>query len=157
MLVTGTWVAAWTAMKLGYYPEMLGQAQGIGWAQGQTFIRETMLMGVLFNHYTERDLHVHFYKEEGVMVPPMFLAAVMDYPFNQAKVRRITAPIPAKNLRMQALARRLGFVCEGQQQEMLDNDDLMLYGLTSTQAKRWLTAPIRRHLGVEYGQHLQPT
>lgn len=73
------------------------------------------------------------------------LYAAFDYPFNQLRMRRITALIPAKNTRSRRLAEHLGFKMEGIMRHAYADDDMSVYGLLKEDC-RWLGQDSARRL-----------
>ena len=150
-LVTGDQVSRWVSGQLGITVE-IEKTAGVGWADEDGMVTQ----GAAFYNYSGRNMYVHVALLPEHRIVPTFLAAMMDYPFRQAKVHRLTGLIPAKNECGKALAVSLGGVLEGCLRECLANDDLLVYGLVQQQAERWLTAPyqrrLRRNIGVAHGQ-----
>ena len=150
MLMTGDVVSLWVATKLGITID-LDKTAGVGW----TDVEGHLLMGAAFYNYSGRNMYIHVYCCPGHRLVPTFVAAMMDYPFNQARVQRLTGLIPAKSECGKALAIRLGGVLEGTLRECLAEDDLLVYGLLKRDAARWLTAAYQRRLrpiGEAYGK-----
>lgn len=154
MIVTGDQVSRWVAGQLGIAID-IETTVGVGWSEADG----TLTQGAAFYNYSGHDggrnLFVHVALLPGHRMVPTFLAAMMDYPFNQAKVHRLTGLIARSNFLGCALARSLGGTLEGCLRECLANDDLLVYGLVQPQAERWLTAPyqrrLRRSIGVAHG------
>lgn len=65
-----------------------------------------------------------------------FLRAMFDYPFNQLKCKRITAPIAEQNIDAQRFVEKLGFRLEGRlRKAMLDGTDRLIYGMLREECK----------------------
>ena len=145
MLFTGPGVVEWVERQLGaHYSEL---SRGIGWQQNGHFVA-----GVVYESYNGANIYVHIAKLRGVSLPPTFIAAMMDYPFNQLGLRRITAAIADKNTQSKDFAKRLGAKQEGRMREALpDGGTMVIFGLLRKDAEKWLTEPYRRRLGESNG------
>jgi RimJ/RimL family protein N-acetyltransferase len=97
---------------------------------------DTILAGVIYNHYTGTDICMHVAAVPGKRwLNRKFLFAAFDYPFNQLKVRRVTGLVPSKNKAAQRFDEHLGFELEGRIRHALADDDLLLYGLLREDCK----------------------
>lgn len=146
MIITGDRVSIWVAKNLGIEVD-LRLTVGVGWEDNGQII-----MGAAFYNYTPYNIYVHVFIVPNHRLNPGFIAAFVDYPFNQAKVRRLTGLIPLKNFVARKFASDLGGKIEGCMEQALENDDLLIYGLTRSNAERWLTAPYQRRIGVRHGK-----
>ena len=141
-LVTGDVVSRWVATQLGITVE-IDKTAGVGWAEPDG----TITIGAAFYNYTTYNMYVHLAMLPGHHLTPTFIAAFLDYPFKQAKVHRLTGLIPRKNKAGRSFAKALGATYEGCLRECLDGGDhLYIFGMLSTEAERWLTAPYQRRL-----------
>ena len=140
MIVTGDHVVQWVEEQLDITIDLRG-AVGVGWMQDGH-----LAQGAVFYNYTGRNMYIHVACRTGYRLSPTFVAAMMDYPFTQAHVQRLTGLIPSCNEQGKALAMRLGGRLEGRMREVLDSGDLLVYGLLKRDAARWLTAAYHRRL-----------
>lgn len=67
----------------------------------------------------------------------LFLSMIFDYPFNQLKVRRITAFVDASNARAKRINEHLGFEQEAILHDAHPNGDILVYRMTADKC-RWL-------------------
>ena len=107
MIVTGDQVSCWVATELGIAVD-LRLTVGVGYAEGAKIIQ-----GAAFYNFTPYNIYVHVALASGHGINPTFIAAMLDYPFNQAKVRRLTGLIPLKNHVARKFAEHLGGKVEG--------------------------------------------
>ena len=137
-LLVGDGVVEWVGKQL--FTEYKGGV-GIGFACGGEIV-----MGAVFNNYTPANIHMHIALKDGVKFSPTFVAAIMDYPFKQLGVRRVTGLIAEDNAASRRFAEGLGARFEGVLQDALPDGNLVVYGLLKEQAKHWLTALYQRRL-----------
>lgn len=141
-LVLGGGVVEWTATILGItvYHDT---TQGIGWARNGNIV-----MGAMFNNYNGASIHMHIAKLHGESFSPTFIAAIMDYPFRQLGVKRVTGLVAENNHVSRRFAQHLGARMEGVLQDALPDGNLLVYGLLRKDANRWLTALYSQRLGA---------
>lgn len=145
MLTLGRGVVQWVEQQLG---ASFGEhAQGIGWQRGGEII-----CGAVYEGYNGANVYVHIAKMHGVKFPAAFIAAFVDYPFNQLRVRRMSAMIPSINEPSQEFAQKLGATLEGRMPEAVENGDLLVFGLLRRDAAKWLSEPYQRRLGEFHGR-----
>lgn len=95
-----------------------------------------ILAGVVYENYTNYDVHVHIAAIQGKRwMSKRWLGEVFRYPFEQLKVQRITALVPASNAESEEFTRHLGFKKEGRVREMLGDDDLLVYGMLKRECR----------------------
>lgn len=86
-----------------------------------------LLMGVLYNNYTQNNVFAHIRADKPLT--PAFVKIMFDYPFNQLKVKRITAPIKSTNKRAIEFVQRLDFVIECKLAQAIPDGDMHIYVL----------------------------
>ncbi len=72
-----------------------------------------------------------------------FLWYIHYYPFVQLKVHKVIAPVNSNNDKMQAIARKMGFIEEGRLVDIQPGGDVSLFTLTAANS---------RYLGERYGK-----
>jgi RimJ/RimL family protein N-acetyltransferase len=146
MLVLGPGVREWVSRQTGHeYP---GNATAIGYERhGQ------IVQGVVFSDYSGANIQGHLACAPGRSFFPTFVAAMVDYPFNQLGCRRITILVATQNLKSQRIVEHLGAVREGVMTDALDDDDLIVYGLLRRNAQYWLTARFSDKLKKYRSEH----
>ena len=141
MLTFGPEVVKWVEEQLD--TKFGPTAQGIG--DGRA--------AVVFDEYRSGvDIQMHIAKREGEILSPTLVAAMMHYPFEQLKVKRITGYIAENNLESQRFAKKLGARLEGVLKDALPEGNLCIYGLLREDAGKWLSKPFKCRLGVVHGQ-----
>lgn len=139
-LVTGKGVAEWVGAVIGNQFN-LNSCEGIGWARGGEII-----MGAAFTDFNGASINMHIALVKGERFTPTFVAAMLDYPFNQAGVKRITGLINENNRASRRFAEHLGAVQEGILRDAAQNGNLVVYGLLKADAQKWLTASYSQRL-----------
>lgn len=145
-LVLGRGVAEWVAGVLGGKYDM-AQCEGIGWARGGDIV-----MAAMFNNYNGAQAHMHIALVKGEPLSPTFVAAMMDYPFVQLGLKRLTGFVFESNEASRRFAEHLGAKQEAVLQDYLPNGNLVVYGLLREDAGKWLTAAYSQRLRVG-GRH----
>lgn len=76
------------------------------------------------------DVSCAVYIKDPKAIRPSVVRKILDYPFNQLGVRRLSAQVPASNRSAIDQAQRLGFVVEGTKKYMApDGGDVLMLGL----------------------------
>lgn len=150
-LIVGKGVAEWVATVIGGHHD-LSQCEGIGYARGGNIV-----MGAMFNNYNGAQIHMHIALTRGVPFSPTFVAAIMDYPFVQLGLKRVTGMIFESNTASRRFAEHLGAKQEVILQDYLPHGNLVVYGLFRKDAQKWLTASYSQRLraGGPNGRNLQ--
>lgn len=149
-LVLGAGVAEWVADQTGATGHH--QPVGIGWARGGEIVA-----GCMFVNYSGASIDAHIAVRPGTMMAKTWVAAIIDYPFKQVKVRRVTCLIDERNTACRGFVEHLGARCEGLLKDALPDGNLMVYGFLKYDAQKWLTASFQRLLtGDGNGQEKQP-
>lgn len=99
--IVGPWVSAKTG---GTWTR--GRGTAIGKVQNGNLVA-----GVLFEDWNGANVIEHI-AAEGNWATKGFLHLIFHYPFNQLKVKRITAPIAASNAKSINLVTKMGFTLE---------------------------------------------
>jgi RimJ/RimL family protein N-acetyltransferase len=104
MIVVGQGVVDWVARRTNEFGNF-GAGVGIGW---QTDGR--LRAGVVYGNYNGVNIEMHVASDEsGHWLTREFLRVAFDYPFNQAKVNRITALMGSGNEKALRFNQHLGF------------------------------------------------
>lgn len=126
-------IAAWVASRIG---------EGVRWGQYSVlgFVKGNELAaGVVYSDWSAANVCMHIAIAEGLgWMPPEWLFAAFDYPFNQVKVRRITGLVPKKNAAARRFDEHIGFKLEGSMRNALPTDDLLVYGMLKREC-RWIS------------------
>ena len=114
--VIGPWVAkrtggGWCA----------GRGQGLG-----KIVNGKLVAGVLYEDYNGANVVCHI-AGEGNWADRRLLAIIFDYPFNQLKVKRMTAPINGDNAKSIKLVEHMGFKLESRLEQATLDSDVLLY------------------------------
>ena len=96
-----------------------------------------IIAAAVFNNYQDSNIDMSVVFSRRIALTRGNLRALFSYPFEQAKVRRISVRTRASNLNVRKQIRRLGFKPEGKQTQFFGNEDAMLYGMTRSDCK-WL-------------------
>lgn len=131
MLTVGNHVVSWVAqhMRRG---EGYGLSQGIGWLKNGCLVA-----GVVYNEYNHVNINMHVASVGKSWLTREFLWAAFDYPFNQCKVKRITAFIEDENKAAIRFDEHLGFKYETRMKDAYVNGDTLLYVMRREDC-RWL-------------------
>jgi len=109
--------------------------------------------GVMYDAYTgvNGSISSHFRCDDPKVITKLFYQIVFDFPFNVAKVKRITNLVNEKNLHSRDITERLGFAQETIIKDYFPDGDAIIYRMYRHEC-RWLTAKWRR-----YEQEISPT
>lgn len=115
---TGTPIAASSASALG-------------------LVDDTVRVAVFYNNYHWPSIDAHIVSDGSrKWMNKTFLRAMFDYPFNELKCSRITAPVKATNMEARKFVEKLGFVAEGTLRGYYsDGIDRILYGLLKKECR----------------------
>jgi hypothetical protein len=147
-MVLGRPVVEWVAHQIG--ATFSEHAHGIGWRRDGE-----ITCGAVYEGWNGVNIYVHLAKMRGTKFPAAFIAAFVDYPFNQLEARRMSAVIASTNFQSLAFAEKLGARLEGVMPEATQGGDLHVYGLLREHAKKWLSEPYQRRLGEFRGRSNQ--
>lgn len=129
-------VAEWVAKRIPNFT-FDGPYSAIGLVNGQGHL----LAGVIYERFTQIDIHVHIAAVPGKRwISRHWLNEVFRYPFVQLGCARMTGLVPARNEAAQKFDEHLGFRLEGRLRKALPNgEDLLIYGMLKEEC-RWLGA-----------------
>lgn len=132
MIVTGQRIVEWVAKRTNEYGNF-GAAVGIGWERGGSLVA-----GVAYSDYNGVNMLMHVASDGSKRwMRREFLRVCFDYPFNQAKVRRVTGLVGEGNLAARRFDEHLGFVLETTLQDAHPSGDLLVYVMWKRNC-RWL-------------------
>ena len=122
MIVTGQAVVEWVAKRTNEFGNY-GCAVGIGWTHD-----DVLVAGVAYNEYNGANIQMHVASDgTKLWMRREFLWACFDYPFNQAKVRRVTGVVSEGNKSAQKFNEHLGFKLEARLKDAHPTGDLLVY------------------------------
>lgn len=105
-----------------------------GWAAGFKTMRAELdgriLGAVVYDSFTPYDCNIHIALLDRRCVSKRTLKAVFAYPFNQLRLRRVTALIAESNVQSMRFATKIGFRLEGRKRWGMGDEDELIYGLT---------------------------
>ena len=124
--LVGPWVCAraggqWTP----------GAGTAIGWLKDGRIVA-----GVLYCEWNGAQVVSHIAGDGNWLKRPL-LWVMFDYPFNQLKVKRISAPVADSNERCKRFLEHLGFEREATLRDAHPDGDLIIYRMTKAMC-RWL-------------------
>jgi RimJ/RimL family protein N-acetyltransferase len=121
-----------TAMDLGDTPyTCIGQIDQSG----------VLVGGVLFNNYTQRDIHAHI-AGDGQWLSRRFLGECFRYVFHHLGCDRVTGLVAASNSHALDFDQKLGFIYEGTLRRYLPGgEDCIVLGMLREEC-RWLNVGV---------------
>lgn len=129
MLTIGEHVVSWVAKQTNDFGNF-GCAVGIGWLhEGE------IVAGVAYNEYNGPNINAHISVTRSLT--RKFVKVIFDYPFNQAKVNRVTCLIGEDNHKSRRLCQHFGFKEETRLEGAHPGGDLIIYRLFRDECK-WL-------------------
>lgn len=122
---------------------LLGERLGLRrpWEKCRSFgvIRDAELVAiVVYSEYRHPNIEASIWSSTPRWATPPVLRALIQYPFLQLGVKRITATTEATNHRARGFLCRLGFREEGVHPDALPTGTAITYGLLRKDAARWL-------------------
>ena len=135
MIVTGQGVVEWVAKRTNEFGNF-GAAVGIGWSR-----RNELVAGVVFSDFNGVNVNMHV-ASDGTRrwMTREYLWTCFDYPFNQAKVKRITGLVGEGNRVSQRFNEHLGFTLEATLEGAHPTGSLLIYRMTRADC-RFLREP----------------
>lgn len=130
-------------MNLCFDADMVGpwvcQRTGGTWVKGRGTaigkIQDGLLAaGVLYEDWTGTNIVCHI-AGEGNWATRDYLRVIFDYPFNQLKAKRITAPVGSNNVKSINLVTRMGFALECTLAQAIPDGDLHLFRMWREECK----------------------
>lgn len=129
MIACGPDIVAWVAKQTNDFGNF-GCAVGIGWLHDGEIVA-----GVAYNEFNGPNINAHI-----AATRPLtrgFVRVIFDYPFNQAKVNRVTCLIGEDNAKSRHLCQHFGFTEEARLAGAHPGGDLIIYRLLRNECK-WL-------------------
>jgi len=131
MIVIGPGVVEWVANRTRDHG--FGAAIGIGWEKNGALIA-----GVVFNEYNGANICMHVASDGSKKwMAREYLWTCFDYPFNQAKVQRITGLVGEGNMNARSFDEHIGFRLETRLRGAHPTGDLLVYCMWRDDCK-WL-------------------
>lgn len=130
MIVIGQYIVDWVAERTN---SRYCDAVGIGWeCEGH------LIAGVVYDQFNGVNMQMHV-ASDGTRrwLRREYLHACFDYPFNQAKVKRVTGLVGEGNIAAQRFDEHLGFVLETTLKGAHPSGDLLVYVLWK-EACKWI-------------------
>jgi len=146
-LLFGDAVETWVRKLLHIHCNVSG-GQSIGWESNGE-----ITAGAIFYNWNKVNINMHI--AIAGPISPTFIAAIMDYPFNQLGCRRITGMVAENNAKSRRFSEHLGATVEGVLQDAIEDGNLLVYGLLRKDAGTWLTAYYSRKLGARDGRRIR--
>lgn len=139
MIVIGQGVVEWVANRTREYGNF-GAAVGIGVQRDGELIA-----GVVFNEWNGVNINMHVAAvEKSNWLSRKALWYFFDYPFNQAKVNRITALVGEGNLKSRSLVEGVGFTREATLSGAHPTGDLIVSVMWKSNC-RWINLGRPKH------------
>jgi hypothetical protein len=90
-----------------------------------------LVVGVMYDGYTGENgsISMHWRVDDPKAVTRLFYWMAFDYPFNHAKVRRITGLVDSSNTRAIRVDEKLGFKCEARLESYFPKGDALVFRL----------------------------
>jgi len=122
MIVLGHEVVRWVAAQTNEHGNF-GAAVGIGWGR-----EGRLVAGVVFNEFNGVNIQMHVASDGSRhWMTRQYLWTCFDYPFNQAKVKRITGLVGEGNWQARRFDEHLGFVLEATLEGAHPTGNLLIY------------------------------
>lgn len=122
----------WAAARLPKVMAWLGTYKSLA-----AIVGSRILGVVIYDGFTPYDCNLHLVIEDKHCLNRRTLRAVFRYPFEQLGLKRVTAQVPASNLKALDLDQRLGFTLEGRKILGCGDEDELILGMTRGNC-RWL-------------------
>ena len=112
-----------------------------------------LLAGAVFNNTRVHngipfDMNISFYAKNPAWATRSNMVAILTYPFDQMKLKRITAVVRKSNTKVKKLISTLGFQYEGKARLAWDGaNDAYIYGMIKEDADMCLTSLKENHDG----------
>lgn len=133
MLIIGQHVVQWVAARTNEYGNF-GAAVGIGWQTDSALVA-----GVVYSDYNGANMLMHV-ASDGTRrwLCREYLCVCFDYPFNQAKVERVTGLVGEGNIEARKFDEHLGFELETTLKRAHPTGDLLVYVMWKRRC-RWIS------------------
>ncbi len=139
MIVTGQPVVEWVAKRTAEFGNY-GAAVGIG-----VEIDGKLIAGVVYNEFNGVNMNMHTAALPKVRwLTRESLFCFFDYPFNRAKVNRVTALVGEGNVKSRKLVEGVGFSLETTLEGADPTGKLLIYRMRRSEC-RWLNLERPKH------------
>lgn len=135
-IVVGQGVIEWVSERASM--TFSEASAGIGLQKGGKIVA-----GVVYVDWNRRNVYAH-HAIEG-RITRRYLWTILDYPFNQLKVERVTGIIPEGYKKAERFAKHLGFSLETRLKDAHPSGDLLVYVVRRRDAERWLNVDLYRN------------
>lgn len=133
------WVGPWVCERTG------GKWYGEGQAIGLTDSNDSLVAGVVFDHFNGANVHMQVASDGSrKWMNREYLWFCFYYPFEQLKVKRVTALVAESNTDSRRFCERLGFDLEARLKDAHPSGDLFVYVMTPRTC-RWLGIKGKKH------------
>lgn len=139
MIVVGSAVVEWVAKKTNEFGNF-GAAVGIGLERDGKLVA-----GVVYNEWNGVNINMHVASDGSKRwMTREYLKACFEYPFNQAKVLRVTGLVGEGNLAARKFDEHLGFELETTLKRAHPTGDLLVYVMWKERCK-WISQGFEKH------------
>jgi hypothetical protein len=96
-----------------------------------------LVVGVMYDGYTGENgsISMHWRVDDPKAITRFFYWMAFDYPFNHAKVRRVTGLVDSGNTRAIRVDEKLGFVCEARLESYFPKGDALVFRMLKNECK----------------------
>ena len=117
---------------------------------------EELAGGVVFNNYQPEygGIEISFVARSPKCLTKNIICGIFAYPFDQLRVKRVTAVTPRKAASARRFLEKFGFKREGVLRRGFGNDDAIIYGLLE---KEWRRSRFTRDAVDDRKEHATPT
>jgi RimJ/RimL family protein N-acetyltransferase len=130
-LAIGQFVVDWVAERLNCHEGLHGFA-GIGLQNAQ----KRLIAGVVYANYNGVNVECHIASDGSKRwMTREFLRVILDYPYNQLRVNRITVCIGDTNIESRRFVEHMGFSLEAKLQKAHPKGDLLIYRMFAEECK----------------------
>jgi len=139
LIVTGQQVVEWVAGRTNEFGNF-GSAVGIGWEK-----KGHLVAGVAYSDFNGVNMLMHV-ASDGTKrwLTREYLRVCFDYPFNQAKVGRVTGLVGEGNSEARQFDEHLGFERETTLRGAHPTGDLIIYVMWKDRCK-WISQDFSKH------------
>ncbi len=130
MLVIGKEVVEWIAKRTGEF-NGFGTDIGIGWAKDGKLVA-----GVAYANWNGVNVETHIASDGSKKwLTKKYLYTILDYPYNQLGVKRITSCVGEGNADSRRFVEHLGFSLEARLEKAHPTGDLLIYRMFAKDCK----------------------
>lgn len=131
-------VAQWVSERIPHsnYP---GGFSAIGIAED-----DKLIAGVIYHNWIKRygNIEISMAADTPRWATPEALKRLLWYPFRELRCRRVTTCTPASNKRALRFNYGIGFQKEGRIRQGYGTEDMIIAGMTYSEAKKWLNVKL---------------